>query len=376
MRIDGLGLPYPNSVNAGMIKDGSVTESKFANPDSVHSSDMGRQALINSNFDIWQRGTSFVNPAGFTADHWIIDNGVTGGTLPTTLTHSQIALTSGEIPGSFWAYRITTDGAGTIVSSGDHYFLDQLIENGTRYLCGNSISVSFYARSSIAGKRIGVTPAQFYGTGGSPSAANGDAPGANFTLSTTWQKFTLVFPTIGLTGKTFGTNNDDYIAIRFAYAWGQGWRGAVGATTNETFVGAGTIDIAQIQVNSGTVPLPYNPNHPSIELDRCMRYFQAFTTPVGDWFMGVANATGLAVNVVMRLSKKMRTLPPSLTLDPTGWTLSDSASANVPITGIDVIGKTDESIILVFHTNTAAASSTCLIISPSGTYLTLSAELT
>jgi hypothetical protein len=121
---------------------------------------MERQAIINGNFDIWQRGTSFVNPAGgvYTADRFTVDNGVTSGTLPTTLTHSRLTLTSGDLGGSFYAYRLTTNGSGSGFTGGDHYFLDQLIENGVRFLCGagKSVTVSFYARSDIAGKRIGI----------------------------------------------------------------------------------------------------------------------------------------------------------------------------------------------------------------------------
>src|SRR5690242_1900261 len=153
---------------------------------------MSRQAIINGNFDIWQRGTSFVNPSGgYTADRFAVDIGA-GGTLPTTLTHSQLQLTSGELDGSFYAYRLTTDGAGSGFTGGAHYFLQQFVENGTRFLCGagKSVTVSFYARSSIANEKLGLSPAQFYGSGGSPSPAEVDLPGTNFTLSSSWKRYT------------------------------------------------------------------------------------------------------------------------------------------------------------------------------------------
>ena len=240
-------------------------------------SEMERQAIINGNFDIWQRDTNFVNPASgsYTADRFTVDIG-TGGTFPTTLTHSRLTLASGDLGGSFYGYRLTTDGAGSGFTSGAHYFVNQLIENGTRFLCGagKAVTVSFYAKSDIAGKRIGVSPAQFYGTGGSPSNAEVDLPGTNFTLTNSWQRFSHTFLTNTLSGKTFGTNNDDYLSIRIGYMWGSGWNTNFGSSTTESFGGSGTIDIAQFQVCSGTTALPFQPRLVPEEQELCHRYFR------------------------------------------------------------------------------------------------------
>jgi hypothetical protein len=298
---------------------------------------MERQAIINGNFDIWQRGTSFVNPAGgvYTADRFTVDNGVTSGTLPTTLTHSRLTLTSGDLGGSFYAYRLTTNGAGSGFTGGDHYFLDQLIENGVRFLCGSgrSVTVSFYARSDIAGKRIGITPAQFYGTGGSPSAAEADLPGTNFTLTNAWQRFSHTFPTNTLVGKTFGTNNDDYLSIRIAYMWGPSWSSSFSTGTPETFGGSGNIDIAQVQVCSGTTALPFQPRLVPDETELCHRYYR-----VGGFGAFGRWDSATALQVFGQFDVPMRKTP-TITLNTTSPQFSEVGVGNKTGTNSTITGQ-------------------------------------
>jgi hypothetical protein len=235
---------------------------------------MSRQALINGNFDIKQRGSSFTNPAvnSYTLDRWRTTYNVLSGTFPANIVHSQQTLNGGEINNSYYFYRINVDGAG----SGQYrYQLQQIIENGTRFLCGNNkkITVSFYARSSISGKKIGVFFFQSYGTGGSPTATE-TINGSNYTLTSSWQKFTLTLTTNTLVGKTFGTNNDDVLYLTFGLAWDAATQATYGASAAETFGGAGNIDIAQVQVNAGDQALPFQPRSFAEELALCMRYYE------------------------------------------------------------------------------------------------------
>ena len=298
--------------------------------------EMERQAIINGNFDVWQRGTSFVNPTTgtYTADRFTTDIG-TGGTFPTTLTHSQLTLASGDLGGSFYGYRLTTDGAGSGFTSGAHYFVDQLIENGTRFLCGvgKAVTVSFYAKSDIAGKRIGISPAQFYGTGGSPSAAEVDLPGTNFTLTNSWQRFNHTFLTKTLAGKTFGTNNDDYLSIRIGYMWGSGWNTNFSSSTTESFGGAGTIDIAQVQVCSGTTALPFQPRLVPEEQELCHRYFR-----VGGF--GAYGRWDAATNCQLfgQLDVPMRKTP-TISLNTTTPQVSEVGNTNITGTGSTITSQ-------------------------------------
>jgi hypothetical protein len=232
-----------------------------------------RNAIINGNFDVWQRATSVTNPAHNTypaADRWKVF--VDGSGFPANITHSRQVLDSGDIPGSYYFYRISVDGPGT---TPDLYRLAQFVEHGTRYLCGSGkkVTVSFWARSSIPNKRIGLYIRQDYGFGGTPSASE-NINGFNWSLTSVWTKYTATFTTNTLAGKTFGTNNDDYLSVLFVFAWSSTFMSRVGASTSENFVGAGHIDIAQVQLNAGDVALPFQPRSIAEELALCERYYE------------------------------------------------------------------------------------------------------
>lgn len=290
---------------------------------------MSRQAIINGNMDIWQRGTSFANPTNgqFTADRFLLAYSSTG-TLPTTITHSRQQLTSGDILGAYWYYRINTNGAGSGFGVNDHYTFFQKIENGTSRLCGNGkkITVSFYAKSDIAGKKLGVNAAQAYGTGGSPSASD-VLVGQIVTLTTTWTKYTVTLTTSTLVGKTFGTNNDDLININLSIMYGS-TTGTTrfGSATSETFVGSGNIDIAQVQVCAGDSALPFQPRSFGEELELCERYytktFSYATVPAngtGSYLGALASKAQTSVNEPLanwRFPVKMRTTPTITTYNP------------------------------------------------------------
>lgn len=246
-----------------------------ANIDATQNSSMSRQALINGNFDVWQRGTTVTNPASTTylADRWKFDVGADGGTLPN-ITYSRQTLTAGDIPNSFYYFRYAPDGAGTSLGNNAVVNIHQWIENGVRFLCGNGkkVTVSFWARSSIANKTIGLTMIQNYGSGGSPTAQE-TLTGGVFSLTSSWQKFSITLTTNTLVGKTFGTNNDDGLRPFFSIYWGSTRNSNYGGTAT-TNLASGTIDIAQVQLCAGDVALPFQPKSFEEELRACQRYYE------------------------------------------------------------------------------------------------------
>lgn len=238
---------------------------------------MARQAVMNGNFDIWQRNTTFTNPSTSTymADRWRNFINLDGGTPPSNIVISRQAQTPGDLAGSFYFLRVAPDGAGSGYGVNADYTILQRIEHGTRMLAGNgkTITMSFWARSSISGKKLGVGLGQGYGSGGTPTSLE-TIIGDKFTLTSSWQKFTITFTTNTLSGKTFGTNNDDYLQIAFSFMWGS----TRGANYNSSGVAenwaSGTIDIAQVQVCAGDVALPFQPKSFGEELRACQRYYR------------------------------------------------------------------------------------------------------
>ena len=285
---------------------------------------LAQQAIINGNFDIWQRNITFTNPATatYTADRWKVVY-VNNGTLPTSIVHSRQALTAGDVFNSFYEYRIAPNGAGSGFGVSDLYSIQQPIEHGVRNLCGasKSITISFYAKSSIGSKKIGVGAIQNYGTGGSPTAEE-ILTGGTVTLTSSWVRYSVTITTNTLASKTFGTNNDDALKIVIAEMWGATLGSSYGFGAAETFVGSGNIEITQVQVNEGTTAFGFWPISFADTLRQCKRYYQksyayetypAAATGIGEVinvFGALSNGIHLARIV---LQKSLRTAAPTVT---------------------------------------------------------------
>lgn len=282
--------------------------------DAPHRASITRQAIYNGNFDIWQRGTSNTYATGthqYLADGWRLYGSPDGGTAPT-ITQSRQTVTPGELIGSRYFYRITTDGAGSSFGSNSLYIPTTYIENGVRLLCGSGkkVTLSFKARSSIANKRIGVILIQHYGSGGSPSSSN-TIVGTNWTLTSSWTEYSYTFDTVDITGKTFGTNENDTLTVIFYVVWGSGRQSLVGASTTENFVGAGNIDLAQVQLCAGDVALPFEPKSYHEELRQCQRYYYQppNSSSYTRYAWGKIDASGAIAYVTLEFPVVMRADP-------------------------------------------------------------------
>lgn len=299
---NGVSITFPVSKShINNINDSLNTALSVKDP-----TDLARQALINGNFDIAQRGTSFVSPTSgtFTLDRW---NTSFVGTMPT-ITISQQPLTTGDIYKSTSYLRLNTNGSGSGFGASDVYRIQQKIENGARFLAGASkdISISFYARSSISSKKLGVSFWQNYGTGGSPSSTD-VLTGTNVTLTTNWTRYTFTTTTASLIGKSFGGNGDDYLSLNFVYMWGTSEAAYVGAgSTAETFVGSGNIDITAVNMNIGSTSLDFFPKSINQELSDCQRFYE-----VGRFF-NVTNGTSASNSGSTITFKKTKRIVPTI----------------------------------------------------------------
>jgi hypothetical protein len=299
---------------------------------------MSRQAVINGNFNVWQRGTSLTISTTqnglLIADRWkIFVNGGSGGTLPS-IVYSKGTFTSGELYGAFNYHNIAPNGAGTSLGNDSYGDLEQRIENGVKFLCGDGkkVTLSFWAKSDIASKRIGIRLTQYYGTGGSPSASE-TINGTNWTLTSTWTKYTYTFTTNTLSGKTFGTANDEFLGVALWYQWGSDNQATFGSATAEGYRGSGNIAIAQVQLCAGDVALPFMPKSYDDELRACQRYARAFSSAALQLqFHGVAASTTVSLQV-RSISPEMRIVP-TLTATAGDWKLYDTVSAGVDLTDL------------------------------------------
>jgi hypothetical protein len=270
------------------------------------NSSMSRQAIINGNFNVNQRGSTLTPGATTTAllsDHWKIQQGADGGTLPTVV-HTIKTFPVGALQGSYNYYEIAPNGAGTSLGNGSYGWLEQRIEHGNRFLCGlnKTVTLSFWASSNIANKKLGIALVQNYGSGGSPTTAE-ELGGEVISLTSTLTKYTKTFTTNTLTGKTFGTANDDFLRVMFGYQWGSTFNTRFGAGSAETYVGSGNINIAQVQLCAGDVALPFQPKSFEEELRACQRYYEkSYDYAVAP---GAASALGSLTHAVSGTAGRM-----------------------------------------------------------------------
>ena len=162
-----------NIVTTGNVQAGSINNGPLAGM---------RNAIINGNFDIWQRGTSFTGNE-YGADRWVHNR------IGTTHTATRQAFTLGQtdVPGepTYFCRTVVSSVAG----AGNLSVLVQRIED-VRTFAGQQVTVSFWAKAD-ATKNIAVELDQNFGTGGSPSADVAAIGVTKVSIGTSWQKVTV-----------------------------------------------------------------------------------------------------------------------------------------------------------------------------------------
>jgi hypothetical protein len=223
-----------------------------------------RNAIINGNFDIWQRGTSFTGFADGTymADRWYVGFNGTGATR--TVSRQSFALGQTDVPNEpAYFLRFNQSVAG---SGGTYNNVVQRIES-VRTFAGKTISISFYAKAASSITLPSIASQQYFGSGGSPSANVATTIASNVSVGTSWAKYTYQVTLPSISGKTLGSDNNDYLTFE------------IGAPLNTTF----TLDIAQVQIEIGSVATEFERRPIGTELELCQRYywktFPLATTP-------------------------------------------------------------------------------------------------
>lgn len=213
-----------------------------------------RNQVINGNFDIWQRGTSFAVTIGYSADRWTAQTGTTGSISQQSFSPGQT-----EVPGNP-TYFLRFAKTGTA----DYGLLVQMIE-GVQTLAGKTATLTFYGKADVAAAGS-VLFLQVFGSGGS---TNVSSTSYNYSLTTTWQKFSILVSIPSIAGKTIGTNG--CVHIRFT-PWG---------TTSSTI---GTFDIAHVSLVEGDATKeadPFSPRHIGQEYELCYRYYEIVNHTAG-----------------------------------------------------------------------------------------------
>jgi hypothetical protein len=219
-----------------------------------------RNAIINGNFDHWQRGTSFTN-SEYGADRWFNNR------LGTTHTVTRQAFTLGQtdVPGEpTYFYRAVVS---SVAGAGNYSFLIQFIED-VRTFAGQQVTISFWAKAD-ATKNIAVELVQGFGSGGSPSAAVNSIGTTKVSIGTTFQKVTVTATVPSISGKTLGTNTNSSLGLFIWFDAGSNFN----SRTDSLGQQSGTFEIAQVQLEPGPVATPFERRPIGTELALCQRYY-------------------------------------------------------------------------------------------------------
>ena len=209
----------------------------------------GKNKIINGDFSIWQRGTSFTITAdAYTADRWVNQVNGTG-----TRTVSQQTFTAGTAPVAGYEGNYFLRMACTATGTASYFNCKQRIED-VRTFAGQTITISFWAKAgaSLSSAFFGVT--QTFGSGGS---ANLDTAGSNMTFTTSWTRYTQTLTLPSIAGKTIGAGSSLEVVVSFG---------------GQTFA---SFDIWGVQLEAGSVATPFTTATGTLsgELAACQRYY-------------------------------------------------------------------------------------------------------
>ena len=291
----------------------------------------GKSLIINGDFSVWQRGTSFASPSDGTypADRYKIFTNNDGDE-----TFSQ----STDVPsGEGFQYSIKVDitTADTSIAAGQYLTLDQFIEgNVCSFLDWGSsnaktITVSFWAKSALTGT---------YCYSVRNSATNRSYV-KEFTIDTanTWEKKTITIEgdTTGTWLTTDGTGQIHQISFAVGstfHGTNDSWQsGSFVSTSNQVNLLNSTSNdfyLTGWKVEEGTTATPFQHESYDENLRKCQRYLQKFGDVTSNGYTGLCIGSAYATSAirgVINFPVTMRSVP-SLTTSGNFVTLPSGLS--------------------------------------------------
>lgn len=231
--------------------------------DSLDSRMAGRNRLINGDFRVWQRGSTFAAATGarYTADRWLVN--AQGSTI--SASRDDIAAGGGAggrlLAGSRHMLKLAVESA----AGADNMALVQQRIEDVRTFAGKRVTISFKARATVDNFKVGLELQQSFGANGSTAA---DSIGGAITLDTMWRWHQLTVDVPGIAGRTLGT--DDYLQLSL-------WLDA-GATLAGRAFGAGqksgVVYLAEVQIEEGDIATDFDRRPEALELLLCQRYYE------------------------------------------------------------------------------------------------------
>ena len=319
---------------------------------------VGVNQLINGNFDVWQRGTSFTqNDDLYIADRW---NALQEANSSWTFARDT------SVPDAGSRYSLKCSNA----TANNQCALVYILENAdAQQLLGQNVSLSFYAKTtSLEISNLRVAILSWTGTADSVTsdvistwAQNGTNPTwaaswtlentpSNLALTNSYQKFTIENVAID----TAGMKN---LAV---VIW----------VDDGTIASGDDFWISQVMLNTGGTAADFVARPYAQELEMCQRY--CLVRQTAGTAQTTVSGTGNAAGTTRIWAPVANTTPfrvtPTLTATAADWQGADGVSAGLDATAIaisaDPAGTPDNPFIQI--TVSGASSKTPYIIRGDG----------
>jgi hypothetical protein len=319
----------------------------------------GKNKIINGDFKIWQRGSTFNSIAtnAYSADRFAFNKDGNG-----TFNVTRETFTPGTAPvagyeGQYY-WRATTATIGTSTFADCTQYIEDV-----RTFAGQTVTVSFWAKTNAA-RSVGVY------AGADWNSANGvDYVVTSVTTSTSWTRYSATLNVTSATGKTIGANSNVQIILRCP------------------MVAGSTFELWGVQVESGSVATAFQTATGTIqgELAACQRYYFRQTNPNSALVFNFGTGQNISTTAGLALVKypvSMRTRPTALEQSGTAAQYGvTNASASVvscsAVPAYDTLTTAEAGAVLYTVASGLVAGNASFIFSSAstGSYLGWSAEL-
>jgi hypothetical protein len=238
----------------------------------------GKNKVLNSAAQIWQRGTSIATTGAYTADRWLEVN----NTNSITYTRST------DVPSSLgFQYSISRAGIGSNMT--------QRIEAANAaQLAGQTVTLSFYYKSTAGADSLGYS---FYYANAADNFGAVTQIGSTQTIatpSTSWTRVSYTYTTIS-------ANAANGVALYI-------FRGS-GATSTTLITGF------QLEIGSTATAFQTATGTIQGELAACQRYYLRYSTPNTNYGLFASNSWAYATTTAVGFFSfpvEMRVIPTSM----------------------------------------------------------------
>jgi len=312
----------------------------------------GKNKIINGDFGVWQRGTSFSTSGAwsFNADRF------QGYMSSGTATLSQQTFTPGTAPVA--GYEGTYFLRATAPASGGTFHFRQSIED-VRTFAGQTVTLSFWAKAS-ATTSLNTYFNQSFGSGGSATV---NTTAQTNTITTSWARYTYTVTLGSISGKTIGTGS--FIEPYFV--------------TVNNFTSSATIDLWGIQVEAGSVATAFQTATGTLqgELAACQRYYWRNTAGSNYQSFGSGQVVSTTRNVInVQNPVPMRIAPTAVEYSQLATVNSSDSNLNLTSLSLAYAGSTSSALWAEVSSGLVAGNASNLRANNStSAYLAFTAEL-